>query len=603
MNKYLVRSSIFIFLFFCNQTAPAAAPVDLLLSDNKIIVAEKKSSRLSIYKVDSNNLIQTINLDFQPSALAMHPSGDLIVCGGGAQGQLVRMDVQTGKMKYIVNVAHTPAALVIDEKQNKVYVANRFSNTISVIRADNGKIDAEFTCVREPITLTLAGEQNQYLLVGNHLPLARGLEKHIASEICVFSTVTGERIRNIKLPNGAMAIKYCALSTDRRYAFFTHTLGRYTLPTTQLERGWMNTAALSVIDCQTQSLYATLLLDDVQNGFANPFEIVVHPKTGMMAISSFGTDEVMIMLESDLLIAIQQYIDHPRDIKDAYAYWPKIKDRLGFCADFRFRIACPGRGARALAISANNLFVGMYFSDEIATVDLHTRQTSSFPLSERLDHPIRRGEALFHDASICFQQWQSCATCHPDARMDALNWDLLNDGLGNPKNTHSLLLSHKTPPVMSTGVRDRAETAVRAGMHHIQFIEYSPAEATLIDEFLKNMQPVTSPFRNRDGSLTQSAVRGETLFKKAGCIGCHPPPLYTDGQIRNVGTGVSHEKHQTFDTPSLVELWRTAPYLHDGRALTVREAITEFNHGHLRGNTALLSESELDELVEFLLSL
>ena len=28
----------------------------------------------------------------------------------------------------------------------------------------------------------------------------------------------------------------------------------------------------------------------------------------------------------------------------------------------------------------------------------------------------------------------SCATCHPDGRSDGLNWDLLNDGIGNPKN-------------------------------------------------------------------------------------------------------------------------------------------------------------------------
>ena len=42
----------------------------------------------------------------------------------------------------------------------------------------------------------------------------------------------------------------------------------------------------------------------------------------------------------------------------------------------------------------------------------------------------RRGEFFFNDASLCLQSWQSCASCHPDARTDALNWDLLNDGIG-----------------------------------------------------------------------------------------------------------------------------------------------------------------------------
>ena len=60
----------------------------------------------------------------------------------------------------------------------------------------------------------------------------------------------------------------------------------------------------------------------------------------------------------------------------------------------------------------------------------------------------RRGEMLYNDGSMCFQQWQSCASCHPDGRVDGLNWDLLNDGMGNPKQTRSELYNHVTPPTM-----------------------------------------------------------------------------------------------------------------------------------------------------------
>lgn len=81
---------------------------------------------------------------------------------------------------------------------------------------------------------------------------------------------------------------------------------------------------------------------------------------------------------------------------------------------------------------------------------------------------VGKGDMYFHDATICFQNWQSCATCHPnDARMDGLNWDLLNDGMGNPKNTKTLLLSHQTPPCMATGIRKNAEVAVRSGVKYM----------------------------------------------------------------------------------------------------------------------------------------
>src|SRR4029077_21110157 len=86
--------------------------------------------------------------------------------------------------------------------------------------------------------------------------------------------------------------------------------------------------------------------------------------------------------------------------------------------------------------------------------------------------PERKGEMYFNDATLCYQGWQSCASCHSaDARVDGMNWDLLNDGMGNPKNVKSLLFCFQTPPVMSMGVRSDAAAAIRAGIRHILFTE------------------------------------------------------------------------------------------------------------------------------------
>jgi hypothetical protein len=53
----------------------------------------------------------------------------------------------------------------------------------------------------------------------------------------------------------------------------------------------------------------------------------------------------------------------------------------------------------------------------------------------------------------------------------------------------------------------------------------------------------------------------------------------------------------------LYELWRTAPYLHDGTALTVREVITTRNPKDQHGKTSHLTPREIDDLVEYVLSL
>ena len=137
----------------------------------------------------------------------------------------------------------------------------------------------------------------------------------------------------------------------------------------------------------------------------------------------------------------------------------------------------------------------------------------------------RHGEMVFHDATLCFQHWHSCATCHPDARADALNWDLMNDGYGNPKNTKSMLLAHRTPPAMSEGVREDAEMAVRAGFRNILFTQVAEADAKAVDAYLKSLEPVPSPYLIH-GRPSGAANRGKDLFfsNRVGCGSAIPRP-------------------------------------------------------------------------------
>jgi len=217
--------------------------------------------------------------------------------------------------------------------------------------------------------------------------------------------------------------------------------------------------------------------------------------------------------------------------------------------------------------------------------------------------PERQGAIYFNDATICFQKWQSCSCCHPGARADAVNWDLLNDGIGNPKNTKSLLLSHQTPPVMITGIRPNAETAVRAGIKYILFTTVDEKRATAMDAYLKSLKPVPSPYLV-NGKLSDSAIRGKKVFDDAGCTTCHSGKFYTDMSKYDVGTAVAGmDKGKEFDTPTLIEVWRTAPYLFDGRAATLEEVFSTFNKGDNHGFTSTLTEQQRKDLIEYVNSL
>ncbi|MDR2756120.1 MAG: hypothetical protein LBC20_10465, partial [Planctomycetaceae bacterium] len=88
-------------------------------------------------------------------------------------------------------------------------------------------------------------------------------------------------------------------------------------------------------------------------------------------------------------------------------------------------------------IEENNLFRFIPLSSFVISSGIWFERSVARLGQEPIWTDIRYGEMLFHDAFLCQEHWQSCATCHPDARSDTLNWDLLNDGPDNPKNTKS----------------------------------------------------------------------------------------------------------------------------------------------------------------------
>jgi cytochrome c peroxidase len=104
--------------------------------------------------------------------------------------------------------------------------------------------------------------------------------------------------------------------------------------------------------------------------------------------------------------------------------------------------------------------------------------------------------------------------------------------------------------------------------------------------------------------FAEAARRGQALFEgKAGCATCHPAPYFTDKRAHDIGVTSHNEPNARYDTPSLVEAYRTAPYFHDGRAATMRDALTKHDTAGRHGNLRELIPSEIDDLIAYVLSL
>ena len=58
-----------------------------------------------------------------------------------------------------------------------------------------------------------------------------------------------------------------------------------------------------------------------------------------------------------------------------------------------------------------------------------------------------------------------------------------------------------------------------------------------------------------------------------------------------------------YDTPTLLGIYKTAPYLHHGKAATLEEVLTRYNREDRHGKTSHLTLVQINDLVEFLKAL
>jgi cytochrome c peroxidase len=187
--------------------------------------------------------------------------------------------------------------------------------------------------------------------------------------------------------------------------------------------------------------------------------------------------------------------------------------------------------------------------------------------------------------------WLSCATCHLDGGADGRTWAGFPDG---PRNTPALFGASRTLPLHWSGNLDElqdTEHTIRDIQGGAGLIDGQPSpalgapnagrSATLdaLAAYLSTLAPTPSPFSAADGEAAAAIQRGQYSFQRWGCAVCHGAPLYTDRQLHLSSIGdPALERHPTsplprFDTPSLLGVWATAPYFHDGSAATLRDVL------------------------------
>jgi cytochrome c peroxidase len=219
-----------------------------------------------------------------------------------------------------------------------------------------------------------------------------------------------------------------------------------------------------------------------------------------------------------------------------------------------------------------------------------------------LDNPYspqkaKLGWLLFFDVRLSSDGTISCASCHsPDAAfVDGRAPTLEAQSLIALTNAREMGFDEAGIVRIVSGIESYRRLFREAfSMESISGLLVSGALATFERLVVSGDSPYDRFVAGNQAALTASQKLGMAFFTGVGrCATCHPPPLFTTGGFANIGTGMENKEldwgrfaitlrprdRGAFRIPSLREVARTPPYMHDGSLRTLSEVLIIYHLG------------------------
>ena len=578
------------------EIAVGARPRTLAIAPNgSVWVANKGSSSISVIDAAALSVVRTIALPrgIDPYGIAFAPGGSAAFVAAEATGNLYKLDSVTGNVIAVVATGANPRHVSISADGARVYVS----------RFVTGRLPGEATAAVQSVVggLQYGGEVRVFdaasLAAVNLISLR-------------YSSVPDAENAGSGVPNYLGAV---SISPDGRSAW---------VPSKQdnIARGMLRNGQNLNFQNTLRAISSRI---DLATGAEDVAARIDHDNAGIASAAAFDAQGIylFVALETSRQIAVV----------NAHSKVELFRIDTGFAPQ---GLVVSPDGQRLYVNNFMSRSVGIY---DISALTLYGRTQSVLLASlntvatERLSAQVLRGKQLFYDARdprLAKDAYVSCASCHNDGGQDGRVWDLTGFGEGL-RNTISLRGRAASQGFLhwsanfdevqdfegqirqlaaGTGLMDNA--TFNSGTRSQPLGERKSGLSSDLDALAAYVASLNSfgvsPNRASDGSFTAAAAAGREVFRRQDCAACHSGAAFTDSRDASTAHDVGTIKPSSgkrlgaallgLDVPTLRDVWNTGPWLHDGSAGSLQEAVQA--HGGIS-----LSSTDLNNLAQYLVEI
>jgi YVTN family beta-propeller protein len=583
-----------------------ASPVEILFSHNgkQMYVLCDQSDEVRVLDAATYAVIKNIPVGQVPRGFSLSPQGDRLYVANSWEDTLSVIDTKSLEVKATWHLNGEPTSIVEDRAGKYLFVADRISNDIAVLNAQTGAEIKRLAGGRGTSYITPTPDGSR-LYVSHVYPNSTLHRTPPLSEITVIDTARAEVVNRIQLPDIAGEF-HIAFTSDGRLGVLAELHPKNLVPLATLEHGGAFSDTLMLFGADVGNKTVEVPLDELERYAARPFGVAITQDGKYLYVTSGGSEIVTV-------------IDLPRLLHYVHTHPKPFAEDLSASANYVVKRIAVGHDPRGVTISPDGrrAYVANRLEDTISVIDTHTNQLAStitLAGAKQLS-VLRHGEQTFYTAHYSFQGQIGCANCHIDSTFDGLQWDLEPDGFGRDIVDNRMIEALKdTEPYKWNGGNPNLPTECGPRTEKYFWRSETFDDLTLTDlvTYVLSLPPKPNRWKLPGYELTPAQERGKVIFERSvdnfgkpipltnRCNYCHSGPKGTDQKSFDVGTKKPTDDSGRFDTPQLLNIAITGPYLHDGSAATLEEIWTIYNPHDQHGRTNDLTKDELNDLIDYL---